>query len=359
MTVRRAALALVMAGAVLVATGCQGATPYALIVNGTTISQSEVLRELHAIAANKAFVTEYQQNNAQAAAAGQTAGPPIQGTGIGTTTYSQAFAAVILQTDLQGLLVHREVVRRHIEPSAKDISNAQADAAQQLDSDQTQAVAVFKQFSPWFQHLFQVRTAEELALTQALGPVDTSTKAVQSFYKDNPVDFITTECVSHILVSSQSQAESIRAKIEAGASFATMAEKYSTDTSSAVKGGSLGCSAPGNYVAPFEHVADTIAVNQLSQPVQSQFGWHLILVTSRQRQVLDAATSAKIVAYLQQQSPLTLFLTAQQATLSVHVNPEFGSWDPATGVVAPPSPGANSGIPTTTAAPAAAAPSTP
>jgi parvulin-like peptidyl-prolyl isomerase len=357
-TVRRALVAALLAALAVLVTACQGATPYAVIVNGTAISQSQVLRELNAIADNKAFVSEYEQSAAQAASSGQSTGQPssIFGTGIGRT-YSQAFTDIILNTDLQAELVHAEVIRRRLEPPAGDIGTQAniAAAAAQFGSEPTSALSLFKLFNPWFQHVYEVRAAEELALTNALGPVDTSTAAVQRFYATNPTDFIKTECVSHILVGSEEKAASIRAKIVAGASFAAMAKKYSTDTASAAKGGSLGCAAPGSYVAPFEAVADSIRVGQLSQPVLSQFGWHLILVTSRTVQPLDGPTTAQIVQYLQQQSPIGLFIAAEQRTLAVRVNPAYGTWSPTSGVVPPTAPAANSGVPTTTLAPTASA----
>lgn len=338
---RRVAALVALAPLALLAAGCTGATPYAAIVNGARINRSELLNELSAIASNKAYISENQQQISQAASAGQSPPPSVFNSGE-THTVSQAFAAVVLNTDIQAALIHAEVVRRHVEPSAADIAAAKTTAASDFGSDP----AVFNGFTPWFQHLFEVQTAETLALQKAMGPVDSSPTAIQKFYDTNPADFITSECVSHILVASQSLAASIRGKIAAGQDFATLAKKYSTDTQSAAKGGDLGCNAPGGYVAPFEKVADSIRVGDVSQPVQSQFGWHIIKVTSRQTQALDAATKTKIQQFLQQEDPIAVFLQAHPA--DVQVNPEFGSWDPTQHVVPPASPGANSGAPTTT-----------
>ncbi|HEY2428320.1 MAG TPA: peptidylprolyl isomerase [Acidimicrobiales bacterium] len=347
---------VVLAGAALLASSCQAGGGYAAIVNGTSVSQSLLLRELHAITANKAFVTSYdqqvQQSNAQAASQGQSSTQsPILSTGTAAPTYTQGFTAVVLNTEIQALLIHDEVVRRHVEPSAKDISGADQSAATEFGGP-----SVFSQFNSWFRHLYDVRTAESVALAKALPAVDTSTGGIQKFYNDNPQDFISSECVSHILVGSQQLAGSIRAKLQTGGDFGALAKRYSTDTGSAAKGGALGCNPPGQYVAAFEAVADTIAVGQLSQPVHTQFGWHLIKVTSRQLQPLDTQTSQAILQHLQQESPITAYITGVQKTLQVKVNPAYGSWDTVQGGVLPPtSPPANSGLPTTTTA----APATP
>jgi foldase protein PrsA len=348
---RRRALGAIaaFAGLGLIMTACQSTSPYAATVNGARVGQDQLLRELRAIAANKSFVTGYDssvdQANAQAAQQGQAANrSPVLASGNASQTFTQGFTAVVLNTDIQAALIHAEVVRRRIQPSPAAVTGAKGTAAQEFGQDPS----VFNGFSSWFQHLYEVRAAEQDALAKALGPVDASTVGIRNFYDANPQDFITTECVSHILVGNKQLAATIRTKIEAGADFAGQAKKYSTDKGSAVKGGALGCAAPGQYVAPFEHVADTIRVGQLSQPVQSQFGWHLIKVTSRQLQPLDAQTSQAILQQLQQESPITAFLQRIQKSLKVTVNPAYGSWDPAQGVVPPVGPSGNSGISTTT-----------
>lgn len=63
-----------------------------------------------------------------------------------------------------------------------------------------------------------------------------------------------------------------------------MAKKYSLDTNSAVKGGDLGWITPGEVVPEFEKTMEKLPLNQVSQPVKTQFGWHLIEVLERKQQ---------------------------------------------------------------------------
>ena len=346
---RRAILAIALAGLGLTVASCQSVTPYAAIVNGTPISQSELLRELHALNSNATFVSDYDASIAQGSTTGAATRLPVLTTDTAAPVYSQSFASVVLSTDIQAAVIAAEVQRRHLEPNAATVAAAKTEAAGQFGSDPT----VFGQFPTWFQTLFQERTAQEDALRKAIGTVPSDPAAVDAFYNANQSDFITTECVSHILVNTLEQAASIRAQIMAGADFATMAKKYSIDSGSAVKGGVLGCQAPGQYVAPFEEVADSIPVGQLSEPVHSQFGWHLIEVTSRQLTPLDAATVTEIQQHLQQEDPVSAFLTVAAKTLVVKINPTYGTWDPTSFTVDPPTtPAANSGAPTTTTPPA-------
>ena len=85
---------------------------------------------------------------------------------------------------------------------------------------------------------------------------------------------------------------SLRRRIEGGEDFASIARGHSDDKGSAVKGGELGWVQPGALVPPFEAAMDKLAVNQLSEPVQTQYGWHLIQVLDRQ-QSSDSGESEK------------------------------------------------------------------
>ena len=73
----------------------------------------------------------------------------------------------------------------------------------------------------------------------------------------------------------------IRSRIEAGDDFGDLARGNSDDKGSAVKGGELGFVSPGVLVPEFEGAMNALSINQLSEPVQSQFGWHLIQVLER------------------------------------------------------------------------------
>jgi peptidyl-prolyl cis-trans isomerase SurA len=76
----------------------------------------------------------------------------------------------------------------------------------------------------------------------------------------------------------------LRARIEHGEDFAALARASSEDTGSAARGGDLGWAAPGQFVPEFENAMSALGPGELSQPVQSPFGWHLIQVLERRDQ---------------------------------------------------------------------------
>lgn len=86
----------------------------------------------------------------------------------------------------------------------------------------------------------------------------------------------TYSLLSHILVDSEETAKSLYAQLQAGADFAELASANSTDTASAVNGGSLGWSPTSAYVPEFATAADALGEGETSAPVQSDYGWHII-----------------------------------------------------------------------------------
>ena len=104
-------------------------------------------------------------------------------------------------------------------------------------------------------------------------------EAKEKWYKSHIVQFTKSEVdVSHILVKEKELAEKIKAQLDKGGDFAALATKHSKDPGSAAKGGKLGKIARGRTVPPFERAAFTTPTGQVSAPVKTQFGWHLVLV---------------------------------------------------------------------------------
>jgi peptidyl-prolyl cis-trans isomerase SurA len=74
----------------------------------------------------------------------------------------------------------------------------------------------------------------------------------------------------------------LKQRMADGDDFAVLARAHSDDKGSALKGGSLDWVGPEDLVKPFQEAMDKLAINEISEPVQTQFGWHLIQVLERE-----------------------------------------------------------------------------
>jgi len=81
---------------------------------------------------------------------------------------------------------------------------------------------------------------------------------------------------SHILVEKQSESITILEKIKNGEKFWKLAKEFSIDKGSGKKDGSLGYFTKGMMVKPFENVAFKLQIGEISEPVKTEFGYHII-----------------------------------------------------------------------------------
>jgi len=93
----------------------------------------------------------------------------------------------------------------------------------------------------------------------------------------------------HILVETEDEAKEVIERLNAGEDFAALAEELSLDTGSAVDGGDLGFAPRGRYVPEFDEAVSTLPIGQVSEPIESQFGWHVIEVLERAERELSPA----------------------------------------------------------------------
>jgi peptidyl-prolyl cis-trans isomerase D len=93
----------------------------------------------------------------------------------------------------------------------------------------------------------------------------------------------------HILVDDLGKAKSVLAQLQHGADFAELAQESSTDTGSGAMGGDLGWFGKGAMVAEFENAAFSMEIGEISEPIQSQFGYHIIQVLGHDDIPLNAS----------------------------------------------------------------------
>ncbi|SEO69653.1 foldase protein PrsA [Amphibacillus marinus] len=115
-----------------------------------------------------------------------------------------------------------------------------------------------------------------LLQTQALGDgIEVTDEEIEQYYERQLKEIE----ASHILVEDEELANDLYSQLLDGADFAELAEEHSTDPGSAVEGGELGYFSTGSMVAAFEDKAFSLEIDEIGEPVQSDFGWHIIKVT--------------------------------------------------------------------------------
>lgn len=144
-------------------------------------------------------------------------------------------------------------------------------------------------------------------------------------------DALTEVCVSHILVATEAEANDVLARLEDGEEFGALAQELSTDTGSGANEGVLPCSSPTQYVEPFANASMEATVGQVHpEPVESEFGYHVMLVTSRteptagdlptDEELADGVRDTVVLEDLQE------WFNGVMEGAEVTVGEEYGTW---------------------------------
>ncbi|MBE6047676.1 MAG: peptidylprolyl isomerase [Clostridium sp.] len=123
----------------------------------------------------------------------------------------------------------------------------------------------------------------QMTINKVLSEVTVTDEEVKKYYDDNKAQFVepATATAKHILVADEAEAKDIKAEIESKSiSFEDAAKKYSTCPSKE-QGGDLGNFRKGMMVPEFEEAAFNAEIGKVTDPVKTQFGYHLILVEDK------------------------------------------------------------------------------
>jgi parvulin-like peptidyl-prolyl isomerase len=318
----------------------------AISVNGDAITAEALEDELASIQGNERYRESVEQGLAQQ-------GLQMTVSGSGDGTFDSAFVARVLSLNVYYRLLEQEIAERGLEVTEDDLDAIRPQAVNAVGGQD-----VFDAFPEEYRTELVRRQALTQELQQALGG-DVGEEEARELFEENKEDF-NGVCVRHIFASAEQRGpdgakariEELAAQLEAGADFRQLANEQSDDTAAA-EGGSLGCGGRGRFLPEFEEAAFELPVGEVSDPVQTPVGYHLILVEER-RPLTFEEVRPQVEQELQRRQ-LTAFselIDELTCEADVEVNPRYGSWmpgcdDPAVvGEVVPPEgPAAGAGGP--------------
>ena len=129
---------------------------------------------------------------------------------------------------------------------------------------------------------------------------------IKNYYEDNKDQFAKRDA-SHILVEDEKTAKEIKEKLDNGEDFAKLAKEYSKDSANAENGGNLGTFSKGQMVKEFEDAVFNLKEGEISNPVKTQFGYHIIKlnkvadsVEDNKEAITNALTDKKYADYIKE-----------------------------------------------------------
>ena len=290
--------------------------PAAAVVHGTKIEVDEVQQAVEAFEGSPEFQRLAQQGDADAI----------------TREFEQSY--------LSGL-IRRAVLAPEAEELGVEVT--QAEVQDQLDSiasefpSQSAFEEALKEQGLTLEQLTQLiedRALEEKLRAEVTSDVGPTEEEIRVHYDENLDDFQETEA-QHILVDGRDLAQDIARQLQGAPKnkvaglFESLARRHSTDNSNKDNAGRLGFFSPGDFVPEFEEGAAALDIGEVSDPVQSEFGWHVIRVTDRRtipfeqaREQIDTQLGGS-----SEEDAWRAWLRDVYETADVEVNPRYGEFN--------------------------------
>ena len=137
------------------------------------------------------------------------------------------------------------------------------------------------EYTNWLNTLAENTDVDEATYRQIMRTVVLRDKLLEALGEEIPTAEEQAHA-RHILVETEDEAQAIIERLEAGEDFADLAAELSTDPGSAANGGDLGFVPRGRFVDPVDEAVFTLPIGEVSEPIQSQFGWHIVEVLERE-----------------------------------------------------------------------------
>ena len=238
-------------------------------------------------------------------------------------------------------IVRRRIMRPLAEERGLEVTQAEVDEAIEaikadFPSEKEFEDALDQQgvSSDQLPELVRDQLTEEALREDVVAGLEPSDDDLQSFYDEN-IDRYRQTKASHILLKERGQAENVASQLQGAKAneidklFAEQAKKLSEDPGSGEKGGDLGYFASGELVPEFEEAAGSLELGEVSDPVQSEFGFHVIRVTDRRLQPFEDVREqiAQELSGAEAEEAFQELVVQAYEDADVRVNPRYGELD--------------------------------
>ena len=198
---------------------------------------------------------------------------------------------VIREDILDNLITNQVVIN-----AAKDVDLGDLDGKAQEQIDLEKEYTGEEQFKATLESLgvteeqYKRILKDNLTITEyrdkKMGEYEVTDEEIQSFYDENK-DYLNEVEARHILVETEEEANNVLKRLEAGEDFAALAKELSKDPGSAIQGGNLGYFSQGTMVEDFDNFAFSGNVGDISEPIESEHGFHIIEITGSKNSLED------------------------------------------------------------------------
>ncbi len=188
----------------------------------------------------------------------------------------------LLDTLITGKVIEQEVKKENIKVTQEEIDEEKAAYAESYGGEE--ALKQTLETSGLTMADFEEDIESYLATKKLLEPrIEITEEDMKAYFEENKGSFAQQEQVnaSHILVEDEETAKEVIGKLNAGGDFAELAAEYSIDESNKDAGGDLGFFGKGDMAEEFEEIAFSLEPGKISNPVKTEYGYHVIKVAEK------------------------------------------------------------------------------
>lgn len=228
------------------------------------------------------------------------------------------YGSDVLDTLITDKIIKQEMKKENIKVTKEELDKEMADymdtyggeeAFQQLLETNNVDVSAIKENMELY-----------LATKKLIEPrISITDEDITSYFEENKDSFSEEEQVqaSHILVDDEAAAKEVIKKLDAGEDFGELAKEYSTDTENSESGGELGLFGRGEMMQEFEDAAFNLTVGEISEPVKTEYGYHVIKVTDKKE------AKEPVFEDVKEEVNSALFDTRMESEYSTWLNEKF------------------------------------